>query len=51
MYETERLHIDVGSMDRLIEVNNNVRSLIGKINLKGSWYDNYKERTRDFLHE
>ena len=49
VYETGKLHIDIGSMERLIQANKSSTANIDDVALKGDWYENYKSQVRSFL--
>ena len=51
VYITDKLHIDIGSIERLIQANKSSSPIIESIEFKGNWYDNYKNTVEVFLHE
>jgi len=48
VYETNKLHIDIGSMERLIRANKISTANISQVELKGNWYENYKSQLKNF---
>ena len=48
IYETNELHVDVGSIDRLVKVNQSSSPCSQKIPLEGDWYNNYRQQIKIF---
>ena len=48
VYETNELHIDIGSIDRLVKVNQTSSPCIKNILLEGDWYNNYRQQIKIF---
>ena len=48
IYETNEHHIDIGSIDRLVKVNQSSSPCIQNILLEGEWYINYRQQIKAF---
>ena len=48
VYETNELHIDIGSIDRLVKVNQTSSPCIKNILLEGDWYIDYRQQIKAF---